>query len=210
MSQPLYLSRTLFLDEQRYTETDLLAASKYIVVLAEPGAGKTELIKSLAKQLAVKEFTANVFRYRTSNQPNKALVIDAFDELSKIDQSGIYQLLANASEANPSHIVISSRSSEWNTSTTNIFEEFFGRKPIIARLCEFNESKQQDIFFHHTPLDSFVEFKAEVTRFSLDPLLPNPQFLKLFADSYIESNGHFTDKRSIFGKYLLPVPPSCI
>ena len=198
MNQPLYLKRTLFSDEQRYTEADLLQTSNYIVVLAEPGAGKTELIKSLAKQLAVKEVTANVFRYRTSNQPDKALVIDAFDELSKIDQSGIHQLLANASMANPSHIVISSRSSEWNTSTTNTFEEFFGRKPIIVRLCEFNESEQQDIFFHHTSQDSFVEFKAEVTRFSLDPLLPNPQFLKLFADSYIESNGHFTDKRSIF------------
>ena len=198
MNQPLYLKRTLFSDDQRYTEADLLQASKYIVVLAEPGAGKTELIKSLAKQLAVKEITANVFRYRTSNQSNKALVIDAFDELSKIDQSGIYQLLANASDANPSHIVISSRSSEWNTSTTNIFEEFFGRKPIIARLCEFNEFEQRDIFFHHTSQDSFVAFKAEVSRFSLDPLLPNPQFLKLFADAYIESNGHFTDKRSIF------------
>lgn len=203
MSQPLYLKRTLFSDEQRYTEADLLAASKYIVVLAEPGAGKTELIRSLAKQLAVKEVTANVFRYRTSNQPDKALVIDAFDELSKIDQSGIYQLLVNASDANPSHIVISSRSSEWNTSTTNIFEECFGRKPIIARLCEFNESEQQDIFFHHTSQDSFVEFKAEVTRFSLEPLLANPQFLKLFADAYIESNGYFTDKRSIFTQAII-------
>ncbi|MBU2893955.1 ATP-binding protein [Colwellia sp. D2M02] len=198
MNQPLYLKRTLVSDDQRYTEASLLKASKYIIVLAEPGAGKTELIKSLAKQLTVKEVTANVFRHRASNQSNKALVIDAFDELSKIDQSGIYQLLANASEINPSHIVISSRSSEWNTSTTNMFEEFFGKKPVIARLCEFNESEQQNIFFHHTSQDDFVEFKAEVTRFSLDPLLPNPQFLKLFADAYIESNGHFTDKRSIF------------
>ena len=203
MNQVLYLKRTLFSDEKRYTETDLLAASKYIVVLAEPGAGKTDLIKSLAKQLAVKEVTANVFRYCTSNQTNKALVIDAFDELSKIDQSGIHQLLANASMANPSHIVISSRSSEWNTSTTNIFEEFFGKKPVIVRLCEFNESEQQDIFSHHTSQDSFVEFKAEVSRFSLDPLLPNPQFLKLFADAYIESNGHFTDKRSIFTQAII-------
>jgi len=39
-----------------------------------------------------------------------------------------------------------------------------------------------------------------VSRVDLDGLLSNPQFLKLFSDAYIESNRHFSDKRSIFEK----------
>jgi cytidylate kinase len=200
MSQAFYLNRTLFCDDQKYTEADLLTASNYIVILAEPGAGKTALLKSLAKQLGVKEVTASVFRYVGADRVGIPVVIDAFDELAKIDSTGIHNLLAKALEVNPTHVIISSRSSEWDNSATNTFEQFIGHKPIVVRLCEFDDSEQREIYTHHTSRDSFVEFQSEITRFSLEPLLPNPQFLKLFADAYIESEGHFTDKRSIFTK----------
>lgn len=200
MSQYFYLKRTLFCDSKSYTESELLAASKYIVILAEPGAGKTELLNSLAKQLGVPPVTANVFRYARVNQTNCPVVIDAFDELAKIDNTGIHQLFAKAIEVKPSHVIISSRSSEWDNSATHAFEEFIGHKPTVVRLCEFNNSEQRDIYTHYTSKDDFEEFQAELSRFSLEPLLPNPQFLKLFSDAYIESEGHFTDKRSIFSK----------
>ncbi|MES9854912.1 MAG: hypothetical protein ABW170_24155 [Candidatus Thiodiazotropha sp. L084R] len=48
--------------------------------------------------------------------------------------------------------------------------------------------------------ENFLAFRDEVGRFDLEMLLPNPQFLKLFADAYIESERYFTDKRSIFGQ----------
>lgn len=198
MSQDFYLNRTLFSDVQRYTEAELLTASNYIVILAEPGAGKTELLKSLAKQLGVREITASVFSYVGAGQVGIPVVIDAFDELAKIDKTGINKLLSKILEGNPTHVIISSRSSEWDNSATNTFEQFIGHKPTVVRLCEFDYSEQREIYTHHTSRDSFVDFQVEVTRFSLEPLLPNPQFLKLFADAYIESKGHFTDKRSIF------------
>lgn len=51
MNSTFYLERNLTHDDRIYTETELLATSKYIVVLAEPGGGKTELMKSLALKL---------------------------------------------------------------------------------------------------------------------------------------------------------------
>lgn len=200
MSQDLYLKRTLFSDNKSYTEAELLKTSNYIVILAEPGAGKTELLNNLAKQLGIKAVTASVFLYVGANQTNSPIVIDAFDELAKIDNTGIHQLFAKAVEANPTHVIISSRSSEWDNSATHTFQEFMGHKPTVVRLCEFNSSEQRDIYTHCTQKNDFEEFQAEIARFSLEPLLPNPQFLKLFADAYIESGGHFTDKQSIFTK----------
>jgi hypothetical protein len=198
MSQTFYLSRTLFNDNQSYTEEELLAVSSYIIILAEPGAGKTELLSSLARQLGTKKTTASVFSYLGANSIGSPLVIDAFDELAKVDKTGIHKLLVNVANAKPTCLIVSSRSSEWDSSATNTFEQFIGHKPTVVRLCEFNESEQREIYHHHTKLNSFDEFRSEVTRFSLEPLLPNPQFLKLFADGYVESNGHFPDKRSIF------------
>jgi hypothetical protein len=200
MSTTFYLPRSLADNDKKYTEMELLAASNYVVVLAEPGGGKTELMGSLAQQLGTTAVTASKFVYVGTKTKNIPLVIDAFDELSKVDASGIYKLLGQAEAANPICVYLSSRSSEWDNAATNAFKEFFGHPPLVVRLCEFDKSEQREIFDHHVPGEDFTAFQAEVARFDLEMLLPNPQFLKLFADAYIESERHFTDKRSIFAK----------
>lgn len=198
MSSTIYLPRKLLTDDKIYTEAELLSASSYVVVLAEPGAGKTELMGSLAQQLGTTVTTANKFRYGPVKSNNAPLLIDAFDELAKVDASGIYELLGKASSVNPSHIYLSSRSSEWDNASTHAFKDFLGFAPLIVRLCEFDEMEQRAIFEHHARGEDFDAFQTEVARFDLEPLLPNPQFLKLFSDAYIESERRFTDKRSIF------------
>ncbi|WP_223807894.1 hypothetical protein [Marinobacter sp. R17] len=175
-----------------------MASSKYVVVLAEPGGGKTELMRSLAEQLKTETISANKFRVLGAKTKKSPLVIDAFDELSKVDAAGIYTLLGQASQAEPTHVYVSSRSSEWDNASTRAFEEFIGHEPVVAQLCEFDETEQRAIFEHHAEGEEFSAFQAEVARFDLDPLLPNPQFLKLFIDAYIESERHFSDKQSIF------------
>ncbi|MCF6254799.1 MAG: hypothetical protein L3J98_15360 [Gammaproteobacteria bacterium] len=200
MNSTFYLPRSLSSDDKTYTETGLLAASNYVVVLAEPGGGKTELMGSLAQQLGTTAVTASKFRHVGTNAKNIPLVIDAFDELAKVDATSIYGLLSQAVSVNPTHVYLSSRSSEWDNATTNTFNEFFEHPPLVVRLSEFDEAEQREIFDHHVQGEDFTAFQAEVARFDLEILLPNPQFLKLFADAYIESERHFTDKRSIFAQ----------
>lgn len=200
MNSSFYLPRKLSSHDKIYTEAELVAASKYVVVLAEPGGGKTELMKSLAAQMNTQVITASKFGYVGAKEKNISLVIDAFDELAKIDAAGIYKLLSEAEKAEPTYFYISSRSSEWDNSATKAFEEFIGHPPLIIKPCEFSKAEQRDIFQHHVRDENFDEFQKEVARFDLEMLLPNPQFLKLFADAYIESGRGFTDKRSIFSK----------
>ncbi len=201
MCSTFYLPRSLTSNNDKtYTETELLAASNYVVVLAEPGGGKTELMGSLAQQLGTTAVTASKFAYVRVKANNIPLVIDAFDELSKVDTSGIYKLLSQAEAANPTHVYLSSRSSEWDNAATNAFNDFFGHPPLVVRLCEFDEAERRAIFEHYLPGEDFAAFQAELAQFDLETLLPNPQFLKLFADAYIESERHFTDKRSIFAQ----------
>ncbi|WP_200897112.1 hypothetical protein [Halomonas sp. KO116] len=167
-------------------------------MLAEPGGGKTKLLGSLASQLGTTPVTANKFWYMGAQASNAPLVIDAFDELAKIDASGIYKLLGKASATNPAYVVVSSRSSEWDNTATNAFKDFLGQTPLVVRLCEFDLVQQRAIFEHYAPAEDFIAFHSEIARFDLDILLPNPQFLELFTEAYIQSGRRFTDKRSIF------------
>ena len=198
MTRDFYLPRKVLVLDKTYTEDELLADSKFIVVLAEPGAGKTELLNSLANKLGTSAVTANFFGHVGATTESCPLVIDAFDELAKIDKTGIHQILVNARKSNPTHLIISSRSSEWDAAATHTFKEYFGLLPSVVRLCELNDAEQEAIYEHHLQRKDFSSFQAEVSRFDLETLLPNPQFLKLFADAYVESEGHFKDKRSIF------------
>ena len=200
MNSTFYLPRRLSNNSKTYTEEALLATSNYIVVLAEPGGGKTELMRSYARKLGTAAVTANVFSHMGADKKNSPLVIDAFDELAKVDHAGIHRLLANVKKANPTHVIISTRSSEWGSAATGTFKDFIGYLPQVVRLCEFDEEEQREIFNHHVPCEDFAAFQAEVARFDLESLLPNPQFLKLFTDAYIESERHFVDKRSIFAQ----------
>ncbi|SCZ72913.1 hypothetical protein SAMN04488118_11569 [Epibacterium ulvae] len=74
-------------------------------------------MESLAQNLGVSCVTANVFRHVGSDHNNSPLVIDAFDELAKVDTQGIHKLLATARKAQPTRIIISSRSLALNERT---------------------------------------------------------------------------------------------
>lgn len=198
MCSKLYLQRRLSSENKTFSEVELLATSNCIVVLAEPGGGKTELLGSLAQQLGTNSVTATKFVHLGARYENTPLVIDAFDELAKLDQSGIYKLLSCITASKPTHVVISSRSSEWDIAATNAVKNFLGIEPLVVRLCEFDDSEQCAIFEHHAPGEDFTRFYSEVCRFDLQALLPNPQFLKMFADAYLESERNFADKQSIF------------
>ena len=199
MKDDFYIPRTLRDGDHAYTEPELLASFEYIVVLAEPGAGKTDLLGSLSGQLQVERVSATRFRYPPLEKCD-ALVLDAFDEVSRIDPTGILEILAKAHSTGARKVIVSSRSSEWDSTYTHNFEGFFGKSPKIVRLKAFDEVEQKQLFDNHLPHEDFEQFRHEVSRFDLEPLLANPIFLKLFADAYVESERHFSDKSSIFEK----------
>ncbi|MFK4765305.1 NACHT domain-containing protein [Desulfobaculum sp. SPO524] len=201
MTSNFYLPRKLRSEDHTYTEEELLRESNYIIILSEPGGGKTELLNSLAQKIETPLETATRFTITNPSRKRQPIIIDAFDELSKIETNSSYalhKLLGKAAETEPTRFIISSRSSEWDDSATKSVENFFREPPLVVRLVEFSEPEQKKIFKNHSPDEDFRNFYSEVTRFELQPLLPNPQFLKMLTDAYLESEREFTNKRSIF------------
>ncbi|WP_111979450.1 NACHT domain-containing protein [Algibacillus agarilyticus] len=198
MSYDFYLNRTLQADNEKLSESELLSNHDFIIVLAEPGAGKTALLESLAKKLSVPLNRAVFFTNSSQYQDESTIVIDAFDEVPKLGIEGSNSLLSKIAKSNAKKIIISCRSSEWFTSSTMILEGNVHRQFKIVRLIEFSESDQKQIYDNYTKETDFFEFREEISKFSLDKLLHNPQFLKLFADAYIESDKSFNNKVEIY------------
>lgn len=194
----VYISRALLVDDKTYAEEELLQVGTVFVILAEPGAGKTELLKALAGLLQTSPIRASIFQNKPGLAGTGPLAIDAMDEVARIDTVATDKIIAMASETTAATIVFAGRSAEWDRSRTAYVEQCFGTKPVVVHLQPFDEDEQRQLFESKFSHEDFGAFAAEVHRFGLGPLLGNPQFLILFGEAYIESGRIFTSKAKIF------------
>jgi AcrR family transcriptional regulator len=79
-----------------------------------------------------------------------------------------------------------------------LVKDCFGQAPVIVRLQPFSPEEQRLLFQSYLPDEDFSQFENEAARFELTPLLGNPQFLRLFADAYVQGGRRFTTKKQIF------------
>lgn len=199
MDSKFYLSRILrTTDNQEFNEPELLSVeNKVIIVLAEPGAGKSYLLDSLAKQLGVTKHTANIFIH-SNEEKYSSLVIDGFDELVEIDSSTVIKALVMAKNTSAERIILSSRSSEWFENYTHHCKTIFGEDPLLVYLKPFEEKEQKALFLHYYPQQNAEQFLDEADNIELTSLLANPLFIHLFSKSYVENNQRFENRYSAF------------
>jgi hypothetical protein len=194
----MYIERLLYQDDKKIRENDLPNLGKVVLVLAEPGAGKSELLRSIADSLGVSSISASIFRHKTIENSEVPLIIDALDEVARLDEDNVNALVVKASETKAQFVVFSSRSQEWSSAQTRLVEECFGVEAQIVRLHPFSEEEQKRLFESWFDDEDFDSFFIEAERFELSPLLGNPQFLRLFSEAFIQSGGRFESKEKIF------------
>lgn len=186
-------------NSQKFTDLDLLSVKeKVVVVLAEPGAGKSDLLDNLAKQRNVTKHKANIFAQYPHQENYALLIIDGFDELVKIDDSAVIKTLITIKQTSAEKIILSSRSSEWSNYYNTNCQDIFNEEPLLVYLEPFNEQEQAQLFSHYYPTYNAEQFLIDSRKIELTPLLSNPLFLKLFAKSYVENNQYFENKYSAF------------
>ena len=199
MYKEIYLPRILYsTDDKEFNESELLSVeNKVIIILAEPGAGKSCLLDSLSEQLGIRKSVANIFIHSNPQQCS-SFAIDGFDELVKIDSSTVVKALVMANQPSVERIILSSRSSEWYEGYTQHCRDIFGEEPLLVYLKQFNEQEQKALFLYHYPGQNVEKFLEDAASIELSPLLSNPLFLKLFSKSYVENNQCFENRHSAF------------
>ena len=183
------LPRTLvYLDvkgeEQRLSDVALLQTPAPIVVLGEPGMGKTTLLEMLGRQAGRRYITARAFlRHPHPNTlaAGGILVIDALDEVaSAAEQDPINAVLAKLAAAGHPPFVLSCRGADWQGALgrQDIIAEY-DREPLVLTLEPISAAEATD--FAEARLDRaraealIMELQAR----SLQFLYGNPLTLSL-------------------------------
>ena len=166
-----------------------------VILLAEPGAGKTALLNSIADRVGADRVRASAFR---PGSGGSTLVVDAFDEVARIGDARVLDILHQIRDAEPDRVLLSSRSGEWEDAKTRLIADLFGVQPQVIRLVPLETEEQRQLFDHLHADWSFDAFAEDISRFDLHHLLGNPEFLRLFAGAYVEAHGHLPSRSHVF------------
>lgn len=172
--------------------------SRVVIILGSPGAGKSELLHKYAERYGVQLLDASLFQHLDPVPNSDALVVDALDEVARIDAQGVSRVIARAITSQASRVVLSSRSAEWDEARTKFIANATGEDPVIAHLDEFSRGEQERLLNAYNPEIDLAAFFDEIDRNDLGETLGNPQFLKLLADSFVEGGQFFSSKGSIY------------
>ena len=187
-----YFRRKLWFADQNgqhhLEQADLLVRREPVVVLGEPGMGKTELLKELSAEngnaFCRAQQLINRARPETLLGSSRRLVIDALDEVSaQSDGDAVDLVLRKLGELDYPPFILSCRVGEWRAalSARAIADQYEGIPPLEVHLQPLDEDEQHQLLTQLTGdpgharllLDHFDRFGQE--------FLGNPQTLELIA-----------------------------
>jgi hypothetical protein len=176
-------------DGKHQLEQDgLLTRREPIIVLGEPGMGKTELLKNLGEKDGNATCRAqqliNRARPETLLGNNNRLVIDALDEVSaQSDGDAVDLVLRKLGELDYPPFILSCRVGEWRAaiSARAIADQYDGVPPLEVHLEPLDGDEQYELLTQLTGDEARACMLLDhFRRFGLD-FLGNPQTLRLVA-----------------------------
>lgn len=156
-----------------------------VVLLGDPGAGKSHLFRHFAEVDAATLVTARSFLNRPVETDIATLYIDALDEKrsGRGDHATIDAIVSKLFDAKPRKVRISCRAQDWlgDTDLTALRDYFDGRGGfVVLALDQLTVDERNAIIAE--AFDDVDKFVAEASSRSLDYLLTNPQNLIMLCE----------------------------
>jgi len=132
--------------EREILDSDLLGLERSVVVLGEPGMGKSELIGELGRASGVAPVSA--LRFMLSKSPGgyvtsgHLLLIDGLDEaIARDEKDALDRVLAQLEDAGCPRFVLSCRSREWQSRSLRSLKEIYGAEPFVVSIEKFTREE---------------------------------------------------------------------
>ena len=193
-----YIERRLLVDdgadERVVAEADVLSLGYPLIVLGDPGMGKTRLMQSIAQRLCAKRISAGSFSRVAELDAFKPtgenpIIIDGLDELVvSSGASAVDDVLKRLSALQYPPFILSCRAADWNGSADrHKIREDYGKEPISARLEPFSRDDAAR-FLTARKLDA-KELLDGLDHRDLDEFYKNPLTLTLIAEIAADKQG---------------------
>lgn len=179
--------------EREYSDSNFFAIDAPLIVLGEPGAGKSILVEEFSKRTNSPKYIASELSAYSSIEgvayPTK-IIIDGLDEITAYSSDGaanlIWPKLADLSEPN---FILTCRAADWQeTLNSTIIKRKWQKTPVVGRILPLNDREIVDLVDTNGKNQSGESFLKEAKRHDIDELLKNPQNLNMLLKA-IEHDG---------------------
>jgi hypothetical protein len=186
---PQYVSRRLIVSGNRLgkaiQDTEAPNLGRVVVVVAEPGGGKTAFAKALTVNCQAQYFTASALASRGSGieevTGNDLIVVDGLDELAgRRSGEGFDRVLERLRETKCPKVLIACRAAEWEGARNkSLIKELYGEEPVQVQFAPFSSKELVTLVESFESDIDALAFLAEVERRDLEGMLGNPESLRL-------------------------------
>lgn len=187
----IYVPRSLSYSDDQLTrhivaDVDLAEMPRPLVVLGDPGMGKSDLLAELERKTGFPcRKAAQLLRWPLGRWPSGILLIDALDEVpSNKDGDALDRLLNRLGDAGYPDFILTCRAADWDASTraAKIVEDY--QRPVrVLTLEPLSEEESIEQLCSALGRDQGRIFHRALQAHGLDALLRNPQTLKMLLEA---------------------------
>jgi len=197
----MYIPRTLIAwkgsnEEKTIAEDDIASLGRVVVLLGEPGIGKTELTVQLESLLGATRVAAGTF-WRSAEPSNykamagSPLIIDGLDEISASSaEPPIDRIIQSLGKLKNPNVIISCRAADWTGAVNRYkFSQDYGVAPVPVYILPFNDEQATAFLLGHDPRIKADQLLSAISSQGLNDLGGNPLTLRLLAEVWLEDAG---------------------
>jgi len=180
-----YISRRISVTNERgeeieYTDTDFFNISAPLIILGEPGAGKSETLTLAEVKDGTQVYNASTIEALPAfDEKSKLIIVDGIDEITAYEKGNpINKILAKI--PNTVSFVLSCRAADWQDAISlTIINQKWQQQPIVGRIMPLNDQEIIEFINAYGEGQNGNEFLKEAQQRDVVDLLRNPQNLLL-------------------------------
>ncbi len=185
---------------------ELTSLAQPVVILGDPGLGKSVLAEQLGQQPGLKFVRAGSFAShdnpRSLLADNERPVIDGLDEIASAAPGGaVVDVLKQLSKLGNPSFILTCRAADWRGGADRIrIEDHYGDEPMLLHLQPFDQDDARAFLSEAFPAIDSTEVLAHLARCGIESLYENPLTLRMLGE-VAQDDGPLPETRAhLFGR----------